>query len=122
MLTNNGSKPATLVAFEITSKATTNTKTWFLVSNADGEILEPGKSYKIRASTDESIPKIVEADRRAILKSQYALADNYELTAKYIEATGQKVVLCNRSCATQLPKGWSHPGKPGIPVWHLGQE
>ncbi|HIE4833945.1 TPA: hypothetical protein ACXNFN_003020 [Pseudomonas aeruginosa] len=123
MLTNNGSKPATLVSFEITSKATTNTKTWFLVSNTDGEILEPGKTYKIRASTDESIPKIVEAERRTILKSQYALADNCELTAKYIEATGQKVVRVQPfMCDTPPEKGGLPPGKPGIPIWYLGQE
>lgn len=123
MLTNNGSKPATLVAFEIKSKATTNTKTWFLASNTDGEILEPGKTYNIRASTDESIPKIVEAERRAILKSKYALSDNCELIAKYIEETGQKVVRVQPfMCDTPPEKGGLHPGKPGIPIWYLGQE
>lgn len=94
-----------------------------LVSNTDGEILEPGKTYKIRASTDESIPKIVEAERRTILKSQYALADNCELTAKYIEATGQKVVRVQPfMCDTPPEKGGLPPGKPGIPIWYLGQE
>lgn len=84
-----------------------------LVSNTDGEILEPGKTYKIRASTDESIPKIVEAERRTILKSQYALADNCELTAKYIEATGQKVVRVQPfMCDTPPEKG-------GLPLVNL---
>lgn len=123
MLSNNGSKPATLVAFEITSKSITNTKTWFLASNTDGEILEPGKSYKIRATTGESIPRIVEAERRAVLKSQHAVIDNCKLTAKYIEANGQSAVSVQPfMCDTPPEKGGLHPGRLGIPVWYLGQE
>lgn len=59
----------------------TNTKTWFLVSNTDGKILEPSKNYKIRTLADESIAKVIEAQLRTILKFQCTLSDNCELAA-----------------------------------------
>ncbi|WP_349735780.1 hypothetical protein [Pseudomonas jessenii] len=123
MLVNNGTKPATLEAFEITSKATGNAKTWFLASNTDGEIIEPGKFYKIKATNDTLIPKVIDAERRVILKSQYAFRDNCELSVKYIEATGQKVVRVQPFlCDTPPERGGLHPSKPGIPLQYLGQE
>ncbi|MFG9945121.1 hypothetical protein [Pseudomonas aeruginosa] len=117
MVLNIGSKPATLDALEIMSKSDGRSMTWYLYSSTDGEILEPGKSYKIKATNPGLIPKVVEPERSVVLKSKFAFEDNCLLIVKYIEATGQKVIRSQPfMCDLPLEHGELDPVKPGIPL------
>ncbi|WP_193427666.1 hypothetical protein [Pseudomonas citronellolis] len=117
MVLNIGSKPATLDAMEIMSKSNGSSKTWYLYSSTDGEILEPGKSYKIKATNPSLIPKVIEPERSAVLKSQFAFEDNCLLIVKYIEVTGQKIVRSQPfMCESPPEHGGLDPVKPGIPL------
>lgn len=117
VLLNISSKPATLDALEIMSKSNDGSTSWYLHSSTDGEILEPGKSYKIKATNSSLIPKVIEPERRSVLKSQFSFEDNCLLIVKYIEMTGQKVVRSQPFMCDLPPEhGGFAPVKAEIPL------
>lgn len=117
MIFNIGSKPATLDGLEIMSKSNGRSTTWYLNSSTDGEILESGKSYKIKATNSGLIPKIVEPEFSAILQSKFNFEDNCLLIVKYIEVTGQKVIRSQPFMCDLPPEhdGLS-PARLGMPL------
>ncbi|WP_182375328.1 MULTISPECIES: hypothetical protein [Pseudomonas] len=117
MILNIGTKPATVYAMEIMSKSSGSAKTWYLYSSTNEEILEPGKTYKIKASNSGLIPMVIEPEHSSILKSQFAYEDNCLLIVKYIEVTGQKGVRSQPfMCESPPQHGGLDPVKPGIPL------
>lgn len=94
MLTNMGTRAATLVKIKIDGETKQgHTGTWYLKSNLDGELLEPGKSYVTEASNGDVIPGFVERLRSTPLKHIYGATDNCRLLIDYVEVNGKEFTL-----------------------------
>ncbi len=93
-LSNNGTRPATLVELQITSKGDSGLpSSWYLRSDFDGKILEPSKSYIIDASNGGMIPGFIDRFRSGILKEKYGFSENCYLLIDYIDMNGQERIL-----------------------------
>lgn len=93
-LTNLGARAATLVNVEIAGKTKRDfTGVWFVKTAADGKVLEPGKSYEIKASNGSLIPGVVDSHRAAFLKRIHGFSNNCQLLVTYAEVDGQQARL-----------------------------
>ncbi|WP_226501017.1 hypothetical protein [Pseudomonas sp. MWU16-30322] len=93
-LTNLGARAATLINVEIAGKTKAElTGTWFVKTASDGKVLEPGKSYEIKASNGSLIPGVVESYRATALKRIHGFANNCQLIVTYAEVDGQQARL-----------------------------
>lgn len=93
MISNYGSRPATLEKIQIQSKTKHGYATWYLQSKMDGKLLDSGKTYIVNASNGSVIPGVIEHERKQILKSKFGFAENCELLINYIETNGTKIIL-----------------------------
>ncbi|MGU9830528.1 hypothetical protein [Pseudomonas sp. LF242] len=113
MISNNGSRPATLEKIQIRSKTKFGYSTWYLHSDMDEKLLETGKTYIINASNGSLIPGVIEHERKQILRSNFGFVDNCELLVNYIETNGTKVILSYPFMCdpVNLDTNDFHPGK-----------
>lgn len=91
MVSNTGSRPAGLVQIEIQSKLKDGTGTWYLSSELDKKLIEPGKAYVLTASNGSIIPEPVSHETLAILSGKVEIKENCALVLQYVEMSGTKV-------------------------------
>jgi hypothetical protein len=91
MISNTGSRPAGLVQIEIESKLKGGSGSWYLSSELDKKLIEPGKAYVLRASNGSAIPEPVSHETLAILSGKVAIKENCALVLQYVEMNGTKV-------------------------------
>lgn len=91
MLTNLGTRSATVISLEISARTKQgHIGTWYLITDLDGKLLEPKKSFIVTASNGEKIPSFVERFRSNSLKKLYNYPDNCILLVNYLEVNGQE--------------------------------
>ncbi|UST71407.1 MULTISPECIES: hypothetical protein [Pseudomonas] len=108
MVTNEGSRAATLSNVKIEGQTTEGYSASYLMkSDLDGKLLEPSHTYRGLA-TGYIIPKPVEHQRSIPLKEIYGFADNCRLLIEYVDINGQHIIrpypfMCDPISAN--PKG-----------------
>lgn len=92
-LTNEGTRAATLVNIKIEGKTNQGHRaSYFLKSDLDGKLLEPGKSYVTTASNGSLIPGFIERMRSTPLKRMYGFTENCRLLIDYIDVNGDELI------------------------------
>lgn len=91
MVSNTGSRPAGLVQIGIESKLKGGTGTWYLSSELDKKLIEPGKAYVLKASNGSVIPTPVSHEVLAVLSGKVAIKENCALVLQYVEMNGTKI-------------------------------
>lgn len=91
MVSNTGSRPAGLVQIEIQSKLKGGSGTWYLSSELDKKLIEPGKAYVLKASNGSVIPEPVSHETLAMLSGKVAIKEYCDLVLQYVEMNGTKV-------------------------------
>lgn len=93
MLTNEGTRAATLLNITISGKTTEGyLASYSMKSDLDGKLMEPGKTYSTTASSGYLIPRVVEHMRSEPLKKIYGFTDNCRLLVEYIDTNGQHLI------------------------------
>lgn len=106
MISNIGNRPAGISGIEIESSLKSGSATWFLQSDLDKKVLEPGKAYIIKASNGSLIPEPIPHEVRAMLEKKKISLDHHQcqLVITYIQLDGDKYYLpynfpCNQNSA-----------------------
>lgn len=91
MVSNTGSRPAGLQSIEIESKAKEGAGLWYLQSELDKKLLEPGKAYILNASNGSVIPAPIPHEINALLYGKDISAESCDLILEYVQMNGTKV-------------------------------
>lgn len=91
MVSNTGSRPAGLLQIEIQSKTKGGTGSWYLRSDLDKKLIEPGKAYVLNASNGSVIPSPISHEIRSVLHDKNISAESCDLVLQYVQMNGTKV-------------------------------
>lgn len=91
MVSNTGSRPAGLQQVTINSKTVGGSGTWYLRSELDKKLLEPGKAYVLNASNGSVIPAPVPHEIKAILYGKNINPKTCNLVLEFVQMNGTKV-------------------------------
>lgn len=95
MISNTGTQPAGLAQIEIESKLEHGPGFWYLYSELDKKLLEPGKAYIVKASNGSAVPAAIPHEIQAVL-SQRGMLDKTKtcnLVVQYVQMSGAKEYL-----------------------------
>ena len=94
MVSNVGNRAAGLAQITIESRNRKTSATWYLTSDLDKKIIEPGKSYMIKASNGGEVPAVLPLEEASAIKTVINdVSPNYNLVLSYFQANGRKEVL-----------------------------
>lgn len=91
MVSNTGSRPAGLLKVEIKAKTKGGTGTWYLHSELDKKLLEPGKAYVLNASNGSVIPAPIPHEINSVLYGKNVSPETCNLVLEYVQMNGTKV-------------------------------
>jgi hypothetical protein len=91
MVSNTGSRPAGLQKVEIEAKTKSGSGTWYLNSELDKKLLEPGKAYVLNASNGSAIPAPIPHEINAVLYGKNISPETCYLVLEYVQMNGTKV-------------------------------
>jgi hypothetical protein len=109
LVANTGNQPAGLSDISVDSALK---GTWYLKSDLDKKLLEPGKAYVVTASNGSLIPEVVSHEILAALASKGGVKKNCTLMLGYVQMNGTKEIL-NYPFAC-IPHDPSEVGPPKI--------
>jgi len=108
MISNTGNQPAGLAQIEIESKLKHGSGSWYLYSELDKKLIEPGKAYVVKASNGSVVPAAVPHEVQAILAQRdlSAMEKKCNLIIQYVQMNGTKECLyypflCNQIASTE---------------------
>lgn len=92
MISNTGNQPAGLAQIEIESKLKHGSGSWYLYSELDKKLLEPGKAYIVKASNGSAVPAAIPHEIQAALGQRGMLekAKTCNLVIQYVQISGTK--------------------------------
>lgn len=95
MISNTGSQPAGLAQIEIESKIKSGSGAWFLYSELDKKLLEPGKAYIVKASNGSAVPAAIPYEFQESLRQRGVLekSKTCNLVIQYVQMNGTKEYL-----------------------------
>ncbi len=94
MISNVGNRSAGLVQIEIEAKGEFGPTTWYLNSELDKQLLDPGKAYIVEASNNHAIPKAHSQEVQAYLSGKgIKFEKNCDLVLQYVQLNGNKEYL-----------------------------
>ena len=84
MVSNVGNRAAGLAQITIESRNRKTSATWYLTSDLDKKIIEPGKSYMIKASNGGEVPAVLPLEEASAIKTVINdVSPNYNLVLSY---------------------------------------
>lgn len=92
MASNTGSRPAGLQKVTIEAKTKGGTGFWYLHSELDKKLLEPGKAYVLNASNGSLIPTPIPHEINAILHEKEIRPEICNLVLDFVQMNGTKVI------------------------------
>ena len=90
MVSNTGSRPAGLQRVEIKAETKAGAGIWYLHSELDKKLLEPGKAYILNASNGSVIPAPIPHEINAMLYGRNISAETCDLVLEYVQMNGTK--------------------------------
>lgn len=95
MISNAGTQPAGLAQNEIESTLKHGSGSWYLYSELDKKLLEPGKAYIVKASNGSAVPAAIPHEIQAVLSEKGMLdkAKTCNLVVQYVQLSGRKEYL-----------------------------
>lgn len=91
MVSNTGSRPAGLQRVTIEAKTKRGPSTWYLHSELDKKLLEPGKAYVLNASNGSVIPAPIPHEINAALYGRNISPETCNLVLEFVQMNGTKV-------------------------------
>lgn len=92
-LTNEGTRAATLQNIKIEGMTNQgHLASYYLTSDLDGKLIEPGKSYVTTATSNHLVPRFIERMRSMPLKEMYGFKENCRLLIDYIDVNGEEII------------------------------
>lgn len=91
MVSNTGSRPAGLQKVSIEAKTNGGSGSWYLHSELDKKLLEPGKAYILNASNGSLIPAPIPHEINAILYGESITPKTCYLVLEFVQMNGEKV-------------------------------
>lgn len=91
MVSNTGSRPAGLQQITINAKTKEGLGTWYLHSELDKKLLEPGKAYVLNASNGSVIPAPIPHEINAALYGRNIKPETCDLVLEFVQMNGTKV-------------------------------
>ncbi|WP_211456520.1 hypothetical protein [Comamonas brasiliensis] len=91
MVSNTGSRPAGLQRVTIDKKTKEGSRTWYLQSDLDKKLLEPGKAYVLDASNGSAIPAPIPHEINAVLYGRDISPETCNLALEFVQMNGIKV-------------------------------
>lgn len=90
MVSNTGSRPAGLQQVTISAITKSGSVTWYLRSELDKKLLEPGKAYILNASNGSVIPAPIPSEINAILYGKNVSPQTCNLMLEFVQMNGSK--------------------------------
>ncbi|HQT32223.1 MAG TPA: hypothetical protein PLE48_15375 [Thiobacillus sp.] len=119
MVSNTGSRPAGLQQVTINAKTKGGSGTWYLQSELDKKLLEPGNAYVLNASNGSVIPAPIPHEINAVLYGRNINPETCNLVLEFVQMNGTKVfqatpfpcypVANNSRDPLADPRGPTHP-------------
>lgn len=92
MVSNTGSRPAGLQQVTINANTIGGSGTWYLHSELDKKLLEPGKAYVLDASNGSVIPSPIPHEINAVLYGKNFKPETCQLVLEFVQMDGTKAI------------------------------
>lgn len=95
MISNMGNRPAGLSQIEIDATLKYGEGAWYLYSDLDKKLIEPGKAYIVKASNGSAIPAAMSQEIQSVIQKNNMPAKNNQckLVIQYVQMDGTKYYM-----------------------------
>jgi hypothetical protein len=91
MVSNTGNRPAGLTQVEITTEGKYGGASWYLITDLDNKLIEPGKAYVLKGANGSAIPEPLSHEHLAAMtKAGVKPEEKCDLVLQYVQMNGTK--------------------------------